>query len=153
MFGACTIRALTIVHSMPACCAAAVAPRSSVQIIVAALFALAMLLLTLQTQPYRAASSNQLAALSQINVRARAAALCARTRTRIVPGAHRRCVSTTGAQIFLFLFVGLLLNTDPDGIAKNSVMFAVFVGLLTTSIGARARACTQCCCHLLQLTN
>ncbi len=105
------------------------------QIIVAVLFALAMLLLTLQTRPYRAASSNQLAALSQINVRARAAALCARTRTRVVPGAHMRCASTKLAQILLFLFVGLLLNTDPDGIAKNSVMFAVFVGLLTTSIG------------------
>jgi hypothetical protein len=55
----------------------AVAPRSSVQIIVASLFALCMLLLTLQTQPYHAATCNQLAALSQINVRARAAGACA----------------------------------------------------------------------------
>ena len=43
------------------------------QIIVAALFALAMLLVTLQTQPYRTTSSNQLSALSQIKcVRRRA---------------------------------------------------------------------------------
>jgi hypothetical protein len=108
-----------------------------VQIIVAALFALAMLLLTLQTQPYRAASSNQLAALSQINVCARAAALCARTRTRKCPGSsHALRLHQTGAQVFLFLYVGLLLNTDPDGIAGNRIMFSVFVGLLTTSIGA-----------------
>ena len=80
-----------------------IAPRSSVQIIVAALFALCMLLVTLQTAPYRAASSNQLSALSQVN-------------------------------IFLFLFTGLLLNTDPDGIASNRILFAVLVGALTTSI-------------------
>lgn len=36
--------------------------------------------------------------------------------------------------IFLFLFTGLLLNTDPDGIAHNHVLFSALVGLLTTSI-------------------
>jgi hypothetical protein len=46
-----------------------------------------------------------------------------------------RCTSTKLAQVFLFLYVGLLLNTDPDGIAGNRIMFSVFVGLLTTSIG------------------
>jgi hypothetical protein len=45
-----------------------IAPRSSVQIIAACLFAFAMLLATLQVKPYRSASGNQLAALSQINI-------------------------------------------------------------------------------------
>ena len=43
-----------------------IAPGSSVQIIVAALVALAMLLLTLHVQPYTDQASNELAALSQI---------------------------------------------------------------------------------------
>ncbi len=34
----------------------------------------------------------------------------------------------------MFLFTALLLNTDPDGIANNRILFSVLVGLLTTSI-------------------
>jgi len=52
-----------------------IAPRSSVQIIVAALFALAMLLLTLHVEPYSSKASNELAALSQINIFVRAPAM------------------------------------------------------------------------------
>ena len=36
--------------------------------------------------------------------------------------------------IFLFLFCGLLLQTDPDGISRNHILFGVLVGTLTTSI-------------------
>ncbi len=38
------------------------------------------------------------------------------------------------SSIFLFLFTGLLLHTDPDGIARNRIVFSALVGFLTTSI-------------------
>ncbi len=34
----------------------------------------------------------------------------------------------------MFLFCGLLLNTDPEGIAGERILFAVLIGALTTSI-------------------
>ncbi len=46
------------------------------------------------------------------------------------PSAHRIF------SIFLFLFTGLLLQTNPDGITNNRLLFAVLVGALTTSIVA-----------------
>ena len=36
--------------------------------------------------------------------------------------------------MFLFLFCGLLLKADPDGIARNRLLFSICVGFLTTSI-------------------
>ena len=79
------------------------APRSTVQVIVACLFAFGMVLLTIHIKPYRERANNQLLGLSQIN-------------------------------IHLFLFVGLLLQTNPDGITSDQLLFSVVVGFLTTSI-------------------
>ena len=45
-----------------------VAPRSTVQVIVACLFAFGMVLLTIHIKPYRERANNQLVALSQINI-------------------------------------------------------------------------------------
>ena len=38
------------------------------------------------------------------------------------------------SSIFLFLFTGLLLQTNPDGIGSDRILFSVVVGMLTTSI-------------------
>jgi hypothetical protein len=141
-----------------------IAPRTSVQIIAACLFAFAsacvsacrtlpavnacmsmsdthfcpapacaVLLAVLQIKPYRSASGNQLAALSQINVRACATALRRHTHAHELTHARRR-ITPSLPQIFLFLFCGLLLNTDPGGIAGERILFSVLIGALTTSI-------------------
>jgi hypothetical protein len=34
--------------------------------------------------------------------------------------------------LFLFLWTGLLLQTNPDGITENRLLFSIVVGLLTT---------------------
>ena len=80
-----------------------IAPGSSVQVIVATMFAFGMLLFTVHLKPYREHAYNQLVSLSMCN-------------------------------LFLFLFTGLLLHTDPDGISENKLAFQVIVGGLTTSI-------------------
>ena len=38
--------------------------------------------------------------------------------------------------IFLFLWTGLLLQTNPEGITRDKILFSVIVGVLTTSIVA-----------------
>ena len=82
-----------------------VAPRSAVQVIVACMFAFAMVLFAIQVMPYKEGSSNQLLMVAQIN-------------------------------IFLFLFMGLLLQTNPGGITSHQLVFSIFVGSLATSIVA-----------------
>ena len=82
-----------------------IAPHTSVQVIVACMWAFAYVLLTIQIRPYRERASNQLVSLSQVN-------------------------------IFLFLWTGLLLQTNPDEITRNRLLFAIVVGALTTSIVA-----------------
>jgi hypothetical protein len=47
---------------------------------------------------------------------------------------NNQLVSLSQVNLFLFLFTGLLLQSNPDGIAENRLLFAVVVGALTTSI-------------------
>ena len=48
--------------------------------------------------------------------------------------ANNQLASLSATNIFLFLFTGLLLQTNPDGINANRLLFSVVVGGLTTSI-------------------
>lgn len=48
--------------------------------------------------------------------------------------ANNKLVTLSQVNIFLFLFTGLLLQTNPDDISHHRLLFAVVVGTLTTSI-------------------
>jgi hypothetical protein len=50
--------------------------------------------------------------------------------------ANNQLVSLSQVNIFLFMFTGFLLRTNPDGISDHRTLFAVVVGALTTSIVA-----------------
>jgi hypothetical protein len=57
--------------------------------------------------------------------------------TRIKPyreRANNQLVALSQINLHLFLFTGLLLQTNPEGISENRLLFAVVVGALTTSI-------------------
>ena len=58
---------------------------------------------------------------------------CARARRVTRTRAHPRAPAARSS-IFLFLFTGLLLQTDPDGITGDRLLFSLVVGALTTSI-------------------
>jgi hypothetical protein len=117
----------------PAATVSFIAPHTAVQIIIATMFAFGMVLFTTRIKPYRERYNNQLVSLSQINI-----FLC---------GWQHACACTVAAgQLLLtrhclfclssFLFTGLLLQTNPEGIKDNRLLFAVVVGMLTTSIVA-----------------
>ena len=47
-----------------------------------------------------------------------------------------RLTRIPSCSIFLFLWTGLLLQTNPEGITRDKILFSVIVGVLTTSIVA-----------------
>jgi hypothetical protein len=108
-----------------------VAPHTAVQVIVACLFSFVLVLFTIQIKPYRERANNQLVALAQINI-----FLCAwqHASACIVAAGQllltRRCLFSACSS---FLFTGLLLQTNPDGVSNDRMLFSVVVGMLTTS--------------------
>ena len=98
-----------------------------------------MVLLTIQIKPYRDRSNNQLVALSQIKCVRRAAARARVCSTHCAQMMRQLTCALLPyfcfcCSIFLFLFTGLLLQTNPDGITSDRMLFSVIVGMLTTSI-------------------
>jgi hypothetical protein len=133
-----------------------VAPHTAVQVIVACLFAFVLVLFTIQVKPYRERSNNQLVALSQINI-----FLCVHTHTGPSVCNVCTCAAAVAAadavcfvclccfacvllQLCRFLFTGLLLQTSPDGVTNDRMLFSVVVGVLTTS---SARHTSHMLCH------
>ena len=91
------------------------------------MFSFTMVLITVQVEPYPQRSNNQLVSLSQIKC----------VRLACAHGSSRASLLTRAgapASVFLFLFTGLLLQTNPDGITADKLLFSLVVGALTTSI-------------------
>lgn len=126
-----------------------IAPRSSVQIIVATMFAFGMTLFAIAVKPYRERANNQLVALSQVNLFLFRACPMRRSGRRRLRAPRKRgsaaasgrptrrwCLLPALTQPPHAVFTGLLLRTNPDGISEHHTLFAVLVGALTTSIVA-----------------
>ena len=105
-----------------------IAPRSSVQIIVATMFTFGMVLFTTAVKPYRERANNQLVSLSQVNLFLVCARVFPRRRLLVTYACAFPCAALQ------FMFTGFLLRTNPEGISDHRTLFAVVVGALTTSI-------------------
>ena len=49
---------------------------------------------------------------------------------------NNQLLALSQMNLFLFLWTGLLLQTNPEGITRDQILFSVIVGILTTSIVA-----------------